>query len=580
MKITCLDQDGKRQFRRSYDIDRIAVDLPNNADFLALQRELRSHENDDSIHAINSDISHDDLKNIQIADQNIYFGHVTNSTQSIYGDKTFYGRTYLADGFETYGTTCIIAPEGDVYGHEANGAQGLEISNNLDFVTAPLLLLTAGLVDAGLGSGENTLFATFITYTVTGAGYDGNTYHFKIDTNDPMTYSAIGTYHYGVFASITTVADNAICFYGNANGGYSLYGANGNIYNNGDVDITGVYKISGVTISGGDVFTMLDNTFLSNNYFQGVSASTFIVSDITTTNISTSYFNTTHITTSNILSTNSSITYQSSSSVKTTYVSTAYISSTNMLTTYLTSTNVYTTYITATNIYTSKLTATSNVSVSGMATIASARFGTASDYSKFEADGTYMMVGDSTVYNDLQFAISSGKVGTSNYPSWSTFNTNFSEYTFNEDDYIDLGSQELPHDWQQGGTIEFHIHWANNSRMVGGTHMVVWQLQYTNANNTSNGETTGTSITFTPTTTISASFTPELGYTFATLTHVYTSIGTATMTNMLIGSQIKMRLKRLTCDPTYTAPAKDPFALQVGIHYKADTIGSRSISTK
>jgi hypothetical protein len=45
-----------------------------------------------------------------------------------------------------------------------------------------------------------------------------------------------------------------------------------------------------------------------------------------------------------------------------------------------------------------------------------------------------------------------------------------------------------------------------------------------------------------------------------------------------IGAQLKMRLKRIAS--AGTAPTGNPFGLQVGCHYQADTIGSRTVSGK
>jgi hypothetical protein len=68
-----------------------------------------------------------------------------------------------------------------------------------------------------------------------------------------------------------------------------------------------------------------------------------------------------------------------------------------------------------------------------------------------------------SVWNDIQFNISSGRTAASNFPDWEPFTANTSEYQFDVDDYIDLGAQEMMHDWKEGTSIYPHIHVATDS---------------------------------------------------------------------------------------------------------------------
>ena len=192
------------------------------------------------------------------------------------------------------------------------------------------------------------------------------------------------------------------------------------------------------------------------------------------------------------------------------------------------------------------------------------------DYTHIEADGTIKFNGAATVFNDLQFSISSGKVSAVNAPTWSTFKNNLSEYTFAVNDFIDCGAQEIPHSYKSGSDMDIHVHWSNNG--VDGTDRAVkWEIEYTIAN-----YTTPTPTAFPTTTVVSAETTIPAGTT--SISHFKTFVGTISGTGLTYGASIKLRLRRIAS--AGTAPASDPFALQVGIHVEEDTIGSRTATSK
>lgn len=194
------------------------------------------------------------------------------------------------------------------------------------------------------------------------------------------------------------------------------------------------------------------------------------------------------------------------------------------------------------------------------------------NYLTIEADGTLKNNGNSTVYNDLQFAISSGRVGVSNAPSWTNLIGNLSEYTFAVNDFIDLGSQEIPHSYKEGSTVEIHIHWATNGTNTD-NRAVKWEIEYSIQNDT---YVNGIGVPFSIPTVITAETTIPANT--PTKTGCYTSIGVINDPSLKFGSQIKMRLRRITS--TGTAPTNNPYALQVGIHFEADTLGSRTTTGK
>ena len=61
--------------------------------------------------------------------------------------------------------------------------------------------------------------------------------------------------------------------------------------------------------------------------------------------------------------------------------------------------------------------------------------------------------------------------------------------------------------------------------------------------------------------------------------HVYSSLGSFTPTGGTIGAQLKIRLKRIAAAGG-TAPSTPPFALQVGMHYELNSLGSSSTTSK
>ena len=204
-----------------------------------------------------------------------------------------------------------------------------------------------------------------------------------------------------------------------------------------------------------------------------------------------------------------------------------------------------------------------------------AKFGdiTGGNYTGFEADGTMILNGTATTYDDIQFGISSGKVPASNAPTWATWN-GLSEYSFGIGDYIDLGSQEFKHDWKEGSPVELHIHWSTGTGNYVNGDKVNWQIEYTWTN-----MATSQPFTVFPAPT---AVTAEQAFTTTVLpySHVYTSVVAFTPTGGKIGAQLKVRLKRIAKSAGGTDPATNPFALQVGLHYEQDTLGSRTTSSK
>jgi len=179
------------------------------------------------------------------------------------------------------------------------------------------------------------------------------------------------------------------------------------------------------------------------------------------------------------------------------------------------------------------------------------------------------LVLDTTVWADIQFSISSGRVGVANFPDWDgTFTANNGEYKFDIGDYIDLSANELPHSWKEGTAVKPHLHLALDGANTSGGNQYVQFTVYI-AYSDVNEVWTETSLT--------AEYTIPNGT--ADLTHLLLSMGDLAMTNNLIGTQMKIRLKRIAATGGTEYP-NHIFVTQLGVHVENDTLGSRSVATK
>lgn len=199
------------------------------------------------------------------------------------------------------------------------------------------------------------------------------------------------------------------------------------------------------------------------------------------------------------------------------------------------------------------------------------RFGTVSggNYTEFESDGTVKLVGDASVYDDIFVGLTSAKLPQANVPTWTTFTTNTNAYTFAINDYIDLPTIEINHDYKEGTDLEVHLHIATNG--VNTTDRYVKFIVY---------------YTYAIPFSVSTQFVTEQNISNELLipantldkTSMYLQLGTITGTTLKIGTQLKIRLKRITS--VGTAPTSNPFVGMLGIHYQKDTMGSRQINSK
>lgn len=159
------------------------------------------------------------------------------------------------------------------------------------------------------------------------------------------------------------------------------------------------------------------------------------------------------------------------------------------------------------------------------------------------------------------------KVPAANFPTWTTFTTNLNSYTFAINDYVDISTAEILHDYKEGTDLGLHLHIVTNGLNDATARKAKYTVYYSWGDT---DEVMSAEGSLTAEVTITANL--------ADKTHLYLDIGDVTGTNYKIGSLLKMRVKRIA--GTGTEPAVDPFVEQVGIHYQIDTIGSREETVK
>jgi len=179
------------------------------------------------------------------------------------------------------------------------------------------------------------------------------------------------------------------------------------------------------------------------------------------------------------------------------------------------------------------------------------------------------LVLEESVWNDIQFNIETGRVGAANFPDWdTTFTANTGAYKFDVNDFIDLGAQEMLHDWKEETSIYFHVHTALDGANASGSSQYAKFTVYV-AYADEDGVFTETN----------KDIEIEIPTGTADLTHLFGAASALAMTGLTIGTQMNIRLKRIAAT-TGTEYPNHIFVTQVGIHYEVDTLGSRQIGTK
>jgi hypothetical protein len=193
-------------------------------------------------------------------------------------------------------------------------------------------------------------------------------------------------------------------------------------------------------------------------------------------------------------------------------------------------------------------------------------FGTVTDNTTFEEDGTPVFNGGATNWNDINKSLLPLSTGA-NVPSIIAVNgaTWLKVRAFNGIGTInELGEGcEILHDYKEGTDITPHIHWAGTTAAAGN---VKWQLAYMWIDR---DEVFGGEVLSSATVATSGVAWKEQRTNFPTISGA----------GKHIGSRFHFVLFRdpLDAADTYTA---DAAAFDFGLHYQRDTIGSRQITVK
>ncbi|HEC65891.1 MAG TPA: hypothetical protein ENI23_11405 [bacterium] len=199
-----------------------------------------------------------------------------------------------------------------------------------------------------------------------------------------------------------------------------------------------------------------------------------------------------------------------------------------------------------------------------------AMFGAFTDgnYTEFEADGSLKMVGDATVFKDINMGAAVLTRPAVSQPDEVNFvdeagaDTGIASLGFAVGEKVS-GNFEIQHDYKEGTDLVFHIHWQG-SVAPSGTDKVKWQLTYT----VSQSETT---LNATTTIVIETDF--DTQYEFKA-----SAFPTITGTNFNIEDQFLFTLERIAASANEYSG--DAIVATVGIHYEVDTIGSRQVLAK
>jgi hypothetical protein len=204
------------------------------------------------------------------------------------------------------------------------------------------------------------------------------------------------------------------------------------------------------------------------------------------------------------------------------------------------------------------------------------KFGGATHYSQFEADGTLVFNGNATVWDDLRILIGNLTRPGASDPSWVTYAPNggaISTYLleFAKNNWATFTTQ-MPHNYLPGSDIYVHIHWTPGTR-----------------GNEENGKTVGWKIEYTWTD-INGNFADMASLDLSDACdgtdhkHQMTPDVVISGSGMTISSMLLCNILRTDTgtDDTWASSTSGqlPLLLEVDFHYEIDTIGSRQRTAK
>lgn len=178
-----------------------------------------------------------------------------------------------------------------------------------------------------------------------------------------------------------------------------------------------------------------------------------------------------------------------------------------------------------------------------------------------------MLINNHKYWRDLDFPIVIRTTGTG-IPILATLQGNIKAPQWAVNDFNDCEGQELPHDWIEGTTLQFHAHLITNGTDLNNQKYIKFTVEYCFAdrNNALSAAQILTMDDF------------EIGAQTPDKTHLFVPIGSLALTTEHIGCHIYCQLKRVAAvgDP----PAANPWVTMLQAHIETDGLGSSRVSAK
>lgn len=176
-------------------------------------------------------------------------------------------------------------------------------------------------------------------------------------------------------------------------------------------------------------------------------------------------------------------------------------------------------------------------------------------------------------YHDLRGHLMP-KTSGAGTPTFQAFRGNVWGWSFVANDVVDF-IYHLPHDYEPGSDIYFHVHWAHNGTAINGNAVFTYYATYAKGHNQANypAEVTGT-ITYA---TVDIATTPQYRHRIDEIQISAASPSGAQLDtdDLEIDGVIKLHLV-LTTLPTITAGSL--YIDEADIHYKSTGVGTKNKS--
>jgi hypothetical protein len=213
------------------------------------------------------------------------------------------------------------------------------------------------------------------------------------------------------------------------------------------------------------------------------------------------------------------------------------------------------------NLKSMSLQSASAVAITGGSIVTgNASFGVSEGHTSFEADGTMVMSGSATVWDDIFFPLTTAKQGQTDKPPFSTTEVAYL-YPSGDTSHIMYMVAQFPHSMKIGSTIQPHVHWKQNH-----SGSPVFKMDYKWHDIGVDSPANFTTYTMS---------TRAINYTSGSIHQL--NYGTGISGSSITGISSIMLIKLYRDDTAYTG---DVITYQFDIHYLRDSLGSREEFSK